>query len=99
MEERVHSMVLRLAAEHTAMSPLCWIAGNTGPMLLTHGARDSERVIRSNQRLRALLQLQPAPVDSVVESGHDHFQTHTMLRDADHPWHARLHQLTQTEKP
>ena len=99
LEERVYTMVLGDAADDAVMSPMCWTVGNTVPMLLTHGARDSERVMRSNQRLRALLQLQPAAVDSVVESGLDHFQTHTMLRDADHPWYARLHQLTQTETP
>lgn len=99
LEERVYHMVLRDAAEDAVMSPLCWTVGNTVPMLLTHGARDSERVMRSNQRLQALLQLQPAPVGSVVESGQDHFQTHTMLRDADHPWYARLYQMTQTGNP
>lgn len=99
LEERVYNMVLRDPSEDAVMSPLCWTVGNTMPMLLTHGARDSERVMRSNQRLRALLQLQPAAVNSVVEAGLDHFQTHTMLRDADHPWYTRLHQLTQTGNP
>ena len=99
LEDRVYRMVLRHPAEDAVMSPLCWTVGNNVPMLLTHGARDSERVMRSNQRLRALLQLQPAAVDSVVESGLDHFQTHTMLRDADHPWYARLYQMTQTGNP
>jgi arylformamidase len=96
LEERVYTMVLRDPAEDAVMSPMCWTVGNTVPMLLTHGTRDSERVIRSNGRLRALLQLQPGAVQSVVETDRDHFQTHTMLRDADHPWYAGLHQLKQT---
>jgi arylformamidase len=95
LEERVYTMVLRDPSEDAVMSPLCWTVGNAVPMLLTHGTRDSERVIRSNGRLRALLQLQPAGVHCVVEVDLDHFQTHTMLRDADHPWYARLHQFIQ----
>ena len=99
LEERIYTMVLHDPVEDAVMSPLCWTVGNTVPMLLTHGARDSERVMRSNGRLRALLQLQPGAVQSVVETDSDHFQTHTMLRDANHPWYTRLHKLIQTGQP
>ena len=96
LEERVYTMVLRDPEEDAVMSPLCWTVGNTVPMLLTHGALDSERVVRSNGRLRALLQMQPGGVQGFEEAGHNHFQTHTMLRHARNPWYARLHQLTKT---
>lgn len=96
LEERVYSMVLRDPDEDAVMSPICWAAGNTVPMLLTVGAADSERVRRSNARLEALLALQPGPVKRVVMEGHDHFQTHTMLRDAGHAWYAQLDHLQRT---
>lgn len=99
LEERVYTMVLRDADEDGVMSPLCWSKGNTIPMLLTRGTRDSERVLRSNARLQALLQLQPGDVQGVIEEDQDHFQTHTMLRDPEHPWYARLQQLVATGTP
>jgi acetyl esterase/lipase len=99
LEERVYSWVLRNPDEDGVMSPLCWAKDNRVPMLLTRGAGDSERVLRSNARLQALLALQPAPVSGVVENDRNHFQTHTMLRDPAHPWYARLQQLVATGQP
>jgi arylformamidase len=99
LEERVYTMVLRDPAEDAAMSPICWTRGNTLPMLLTVGAGDSERVVRSNARLEALLALQPGPVERQVLAGHDHFRTHTMLRDPDHAWYGRLEQLHRKGTP
>lgn len=96
LEERVYTMVLRDPAEDGVMSPLCWTVGNTLPVLLGFGDRDSERVMKSNRRLAALLQLQDGPVASRVQAGHDHFQTHTSLKDAAHPWYADLQRLVQT---
>ena len=93
LEERVYTMVLRIPEEDAVMSPLCWTVGNRVPMLLSHSERDSERVIRSNRRLLAMLQLQGGAADSRVEAGSDHFQTHTSLNDASHPWYRGLQQL------
>jgi acetyl esterase/lipase len=99
LEERVYTMVLRNADDDALMSPVCWTAGNRLPFVLSYGERDSERVIRSNRRLLALLKRQDADVDAVVESGTDHFQTHTMLRDAAHPWYQRLARLVERTQP
>ena len=92
-------MVLADADADAVMSPLCWAAGNTMPILLSHGERDSERVIRSNRRLHALLQLQGGAVRYDVEAGQDHFQTHSSLHAGDHPWYQRLRQLIETGTP
>jgi acetyl esterase/lipase len=93
LEERVYTMVLAGADEDALMSPLCWTGGNAVPMVLSHGERDSERVIRSNRRLHALLKQAPCVVRYVVRDGRDHFQTHSDLRAADHPWYLQLQQL------
>ncbi len=93
LEERVYTTVLADPDEDALMSPLCWSAGNTVPILLSHGERDSERVIRSNRRLHALLLQQPCVVRCEVRAGRDHFQTHSDLRAADHPWYLQLQQL------
>ncbi|MCY1249570.1 hypothetical protein D9M72_631150 [compost metagenome] len=77
------------------MSPLTWSAGNTVPMVLSYGEHDSERVIRSNLTLYAMLRMQPAPVDCYMHAGEDHFRTHTALSDPSHPWYARLAQLVK----
>ena len=96
LEERVYSMVLRDPSEDSVMSPLCWTVGNQLPMLLSYGDRDSERVMRSNRRLLAMLRLQSGAASCRVESGSDHFRTHTSLSDAEHPWYRRLQGLVTT---
>jgi len=95
LEERVYSMVLRGSHDDAVMSPLCWAAGNTVPICLSYGEFDSERVRLSNQRLAALLALQPAGSSVVVEAGLGHFATHTALLNADAPWYQRLRQFLQ----
>jgi acetyl esterase/lipase len=99
LEERVYTVVLADPTQDAAMSPLCWTAGNRVQFVLTCGDGDSERVIRSNKRMAALLQLQPAPAALHVERGQDHFQTHTSLRDGAHPWYGRLSQLAKETTP
>jgi len=96
LEERVYTTVLRDPVEDAVMSPMCWTVGNPLPVLLSLGARDSERVLKSNRRLLALLQLQPGPVQCRVEAESDHFQTHTHLADPRHAWYQALHQLVHT---
>jgi acetyl esterase/lipase len=98
LEERVYSMVLRKSVEDSVMSPICWAVGNRLPMLLSYGEHDSERVVRSNQRLLALLQLQSGPSVCRMEPGSDHFQTHTRLSDPEHPWYQSLHKLVQSDR-
>lgn len=95
LEERVYTTVLADPDEDALMSPLCWSGGNTVPILLSHGERDSERVIRSNRRLLALLKQQPCEVRYAVRADRDHFQTHSDLRAADHPWYLQLQQLIE----
>ncbi|MDB5964819.1 MAG: Acetyl esterase/lipase [Polaromonas sp.] len=90
LEERVYGMVLQDPALDAVVSPICWTAGNRVPFALTFGEKDSERVQRSNLRILELLKLQNALADLEVMAGQDHFQTHTSLRDAGHPWYRRL---------
>lgn len=95
LEERVYTLVLGNPLDDAALSPLCWAAGNSLPILLSHGEGDSERVIRSNQRMAALLAQQPGASELHCEAGHDHFSTHTALRDSQAPWYARLAELVR----
>ena len=94
LEERVYTHVLkgRDPMQDTVLSPLFWAAGNRVPFALTYGQSDSPRVIKSNQRLFAMLQAQgnASAVSCVVEAGRDHFQTHTALRDPADGWYTRL---------
>ncbi len=90
LEDRVYTALLEAPDQDAVMSPLCWAAGNAVPMILSYGEHDSERVIRSNRRLHAMLACQPAPVGCHVHQGEDHFRTHTALKDPAHPWFARL---------
>lgn len=99
LEERVYTQVLARDPPHldTLLSPLYWAAGNRVPFLLSWGERDSPRVIRSNQRLAALLQAQPgAPCETACAPGLDHFQTHTALQDPAHAWYDRLAAVAQS---
>ena len=95
LEERVYSMLLEGPEQDAVMSPLCWATENRVPMVLSYGEQDSERVIRSNQRLHALLACQPVAAQFHVHEGEDHFLTHTAMKDGRHPWFARLASLVQ----
>ncbi|SDR53744.1 Acetyl esterase/lipase [Paraburkholderia fungorum] len=97
MEERVYSMVLENALADATLSPLCWTAGNRIPMYLSYGEFDSERVIRSNQRMGAMLAEQPGPCHVEMETGLDHFGTHTSLRHANSAWYGRLVKLIEKD--
>jgi arylformamidase len=94
LEERVYSMVLKDPSLDAVMSPICWTAGNRVPFYLSYGEHDSERVQRSNMRIRELLKLQQGGVDVRIMPGQDHFRTHTSLRDAHHPWYRQLARFT-----
>ena len=76
------------------MSPLCWaggwVAGNSIPFELFIGSQDSERVRASNRRLAALLKSQGAAVTLHEQAGMTHFDTHTSLVHAAHPWYTLL---------
>ena len=99
LEERVYTLVLDDALQDAVMSPICWTAGNRVPFDLSCGEHDSERVRRSNRRMAVLLKLQPAQVSLHVEPGQGHFQTHTSLRDARHPWYRRLASMIEAHAP
>lgn len=99
LEERVYTMVLADSGDDAALSPMCWTAGNRLPFVLSCGEADSERVLRSNQRMAALLRLQGAPVSLRLMPGADHFQTHLSLSDPEHPWYRSLAQVVQETMP
>lgn len=90
LEARVYEMVLGPNTDDAQMSPLCWARGNRVPMVLSWGGRDSPRVRLSNCRLASMLALQPGQVVSFIDADADHFQTHTDLTNANHPWYRRL---------
>jgi len=92
LEERVYTTVLRDCdpLQDTLLSPLYWTAGNRLPFVLTHGGDDSPRVIKSNRRLAAMLQMQDGLVARNELAGRDHFQSHTDLDDGAHAWYASL---------
>lgn len=92
LEERVYTTVLQDRDDDARLSPIHWARGNRVPMVLTCGEHDSPRVLRSNQRMMALLQTQPAPAALHVDAGANHFTTHLALADATHPWYQRLTQ-------
>ncbi|RDK08369.1 alpha/beta hydrolase [Cupriavidus lacunae] len=96
LEARVYDMVLGPDTDDAQMSPLCWARGNRIPMVLSWGGHDSLRVRVSNHRLASVLALQPGPVASFVDPDADHFQTHTGLAVADHPWYGRLASLAHS---
>ena len=95
LEEAVYTKVLHRPRDDAAMSPLCWGAANPMPVLLSYGKQDTDRVRLSNQRMAALLALQPGSVQLHEEPGLDHFATHTQLHDPAAPWYLRLAQLLQ----
>jgi arylformamidase len=81
LEERVYTTVLADRDDDARLSPIHF----------TRGELDSARVLRSNQRMLALLQMQPsANVELHIEPGADHFATHLALADGGHPWYAQL---------
>ena len=101
LEERVYTTVLRGHDRvfDTVLSPLFWAAGNQVPFALTYGEHDSARVKKSNVRMLAMLQAQPAAVSCVTEPGRDHFQTHTALRLPTDGWYARLAHMAGLAMP
>ena len=96
LEERVYRLVLQDPRDDAALSPVNWVdsraAGNRIPFELTIGSQDSERVRLSNQRLASLLKAQNTPVALHEHADQSHFDTHTTLAQASHPWYAFLAQ-------
>lgn len=90
LEDRVYTMLLENSSHDALMSPLCWSADCQTPMQLSIGEHDSARVRLSNSRMQALLDAQNAPARLKELAGMSHFDTHTMLSDASHPWYRQL---------
>ncbi len=90
LEERVYKLVLQNALDDAVLSPICWSAGNRVPFDLSIGEHDSERVRLSNRRLASLLQAQSCAASLHEHAGQSHFDTHTSLAQAAHPWYALL---------
>ncbi|MCY7306499.1 MAG: hypothetical protein LH632_10180 [Rhodoferax sp.] len=72
---------------------------NRIPFALTYGESDSPRVIRSGQRLFAMLQAQgsAASVGCMAQAGRGQFQTYTAPRDPADPCYARLAALVAAD--
>jgi arylformamidase len=92
LEERVYQLVLQKPLDDAIMSPICWAAGNRIPFELSIGELDSERVRLSNHRLASLLRAQEGHAKLHEHPGQSHFDTHTSLAHAAHPWYALLAQ-------
>jgi arylformamidase len=99
LEERVYTVVLRGQPQGSdaAHSPVSNVPGlEVGaepawpPFVLTHGSQDSPRVMQSNRQLEALLRMRGMQVWRRELPAHDHFQTHTMLRDDANAWYDLL---------
>ena len=99
LEDRVYSTVLSDPLLDAVMSPICWTAGNTLPFDLSFGEYDSERVQRSNRRMAELLKLQQGSVALTMRVGQNHFETHTSLKNPDHPWYASLKKMMKQTAP
>ena len=99
LEERVYSMVLDDPAHDAVMSPICWTAGNHVPFDLCVGEHDSERVRLSNRRMHELLKLQNVDTTLRVMPEQSHFDTHTVLQDADAPWYQQLKKFIKETSP
>jgi arylformamidase len=95
LEERVYTAVIETDTDDAVMSPICWAAGNTVPMLLSYGSKDGVRVTTSNRRLAALLDLQPSGCTLRVHDGADHFDMSTLLRDPQSAWYADLRAMLE----
>ena len=100
LEERVYRTVLKDCdpVMDTTLSPLYWAAGNRVPFALSFGEHDSPRAIKSNRRLNAMLQQQPASATCDERVGLDHFHTHTSLRNGADPWYERLSEMVNGDK-
>ena len=94
-EERVYTQVLEDRDDDARLSPIHWTRGNTVPFVLSCGEHDTERVLRSNRRMAALLAQQPARSRLEVWPGCDHVDTHLALADAQHPWYALVRKLIE----
>ncbi len=92
LEARVYELVLQDAADDAVLSPVCWAAGNSTPFELSIGELDSERVRLSNRRLASLLHAQKCAAALHEHPKQSHFETHTTLAQASHPWYALLAQ-------
>ena len=90
LEERVYRLVLQQPLDDAILSPISWAAGNQVPFELSIGSEDSERVLVSNRRLATLLKAQNSPVALREHNGQTHFDTHTSLAHATHPWYALI---------
>lgn len=95
LEERVYTMTLGDPLDDARLSPVAWCAGNRVPFVLSVGERDTGRVLLSNRRAQALLELQEGASTLQVWEGADHFATHLALDSAAHPWYRALQALAE----
>ncbi|NJS37520.1 MAG: alpha/beta hydrolase [Brachymonas sp.] len=93
LEERVYTLLLDEPSQDAPLSPIHWTTGNSIAFVLTVGEQDSPRVLAGNRRMQALLSLQTAPSSLHVQPGQSHFDTHTSLHNASHPWYKQLRHL------
>ncbi|MGR3562466.1 MAG: alpha/beta hydrolase [Heliomarina sp.] len=91
LEERVYLDVLAHADDDRAASPLNWLDTLSVPLALTWGEKDTERVRRSNETARIVLEGKPDCWFRTWDE--DHFGTHLMLRDPSHGWYDILDEM------
>ena len=91
LEERVYLDVLDHADDDRAASPLNWLDNLSVPLALTWGEKDTERVRRSNETARGVLEGKPDCWFRTWDE--DHFGTHLMLRDPAHGWYDILDEM------
>jgi arylformamidase len=86
LEERVYLDVLQSPEDDRDASPVNWLHQLTMPLAAAWGEQDTERVQRSNTAVQQALSggAQPCRFTTFPE---DHFGTHLMLRDPNHPWY------------
>jgi acetyl esterase/lipase len=99
LEAMVYNTVLARAEEDAEASPLHWAARARIPFHLAWGARDTDRVRRSNQHMAAELEQAGQLLSADCHEELDHFGTHLVLRDPGHPWYARLRSMIRRISP
>ena len=98
-EERVYKFLLADRADDHAASPINYLSDRIPPFHIVHGERDFERIIRTSRDMAAAIHARNQPICIEEWSGLDHFDTHLALRDPQHPWYARLHNVFATTTP
>ena len=97
LEELVYLKVLARREDDVAASPTTWAAAARVPFVLTWGGHDTERVLRSNAKMVALLRAANAPCAARCLAGLNHFETHLALASPTHAWFEDFRRLMESQ--